>query len=165
MQKILLRPTDHLKLKNNFQLLYLRPLLTPITITLAWLNTFCLIISIFAAVFTCNYSGINWLSMQTELYCINLSKYVNKSYCTCLLFYHCFVWKNCSRVSKSSTWLGGPMVECLTRDTEAAGSSLTSVTALCFLARHINPSLVLVQPRKTEILLMGHKNHMKKQNQ
>ena len=30
-----------------------------------------------------------------------------------------------------------------------AGSSLTGVTALCPCARHINPSLVLVQPRKT----------------
>ena len=41
------------------------------------------------------------------------------------------------------------MVECLTRDRGAAGSSLTSVIALCPWARHINPSLVLVQPRKT----------------
>ena len=54
------------------------------------------------------------------------------------------------------------MVECLTRDREAAGSSLTSVTALWSLARHIYPSLVLVQPRKicpclTERLLMGRK--------
>ena len=42
------------------------------------------------------------------------------------------------------------------------GSSLTSIIALCPRAGHINPSLVLVQPRKTcfyiaEILLMGHK--------
>ena len=42
------------------------------------------------------------------------------------------------------------------------GSSLTSVIALCPRAGHINPSLVLVQPRKTysyiaEILLIGHK--------
>ena len=45
----------------------------------------------------------------------------------------------------------------------AVGSSLTGVTALCPGARHINPSLVLVQPRKTrpfitERLLMGGKN-------
>ena len=44
------------------------------------------------------------------------------------------------------------------------GSSLTGVTALCHWARHINPSLVLVQPRKTrpyitERLLMEHKNN------
>ena len=56
----------------------------------------------------------------------------------------------------------GSVVECLTGDRGAAGSSLTSVTALCLLARHINPSLVLVQPRKTrpyitERLLMGRK--------
>ena len=43
-----------------------------------------------------------------------------------------------------------------------AGSSLTGVTALCPGARHINPRLVLVQPKKTrpymtEILLMGRK--------
>ena len=56
------------------------------------------------------------------------------------------------------------MVECLTRDQGAEGSSLIGVTALCPLARHISPSLVLVQPRKTvnlysvaERLLMGRK--------
>ena len=53
------------------------------------------------------------------------------------------------------------MVECLTRDRGAAGSNLTGVTALS-LSKNINPSLVLVQPRKTcpfitEILLMGRK--------
>ena len=53
------------------------------------------------------------------------------------------------------------MVECLTRDRGAAGSSLTGVTAL-FLSKNINPSLVLLQPRKTrpfitESLLMGRK--------
>ena len=56
----------------------------------------------------------------------------------------------------------GSVVECLTRDRGAASSSLTGVTALCPWARHINPSLVLVQPRKTrsyiiERLLMGRK--------
>ena len=40
-------------------------------------------------------------------------------------------------------------MECLTRDQRAAGLSLTGVTALCHWARHIIPSLVLVQPRKT----------------
>ena len=58
--------------------------------------------------------------------------------------------------------LGSSVVEYLTRGREAAGSSLTSVTALCPLAGHINPSLVPVQPRKTrpyitERLLMGRK--------
>ena len=43
-----------------------------------------------------------------------------------------------------------------------AGSSLTIVIVLCPWARHINPSLVPVQPRKTrpyttERLFMGHK--------
>ena len=43
-----------------------------------------------------------------------------------------------------------------------AGLSLTGIAALCPWARHINTSLVLVQPRKThpyitERLLMGHK--------
>ena len=47
----------------------------------------------------------------------------------------------------------GSVVECLTRDPEATGSSLAGVTVL---------SLVLVQPRKTgpcltERLLMGRK--------
>ena len=54
------------------------------------------------------------------------------------------------------------MVECLTRNRGAAGSSLTGVTALCPLAIYINPSFVLVQPRKTRLyitegLLMGRK--------
>ena len=56
----------------------------------------------------------------------------------------------------------GSVVECLSRDHGAAGSSLTGVTALCPSARHIDPSLVLVQLRKTrpflsEKLLMGRK--------
>ena len=54
------------------------------------------------------------------------------------------------------------MIECLTHDRGAAGSSLTCVTELCPWARYINPSLVLVQPEEicpyiTERLLMGHK--------
>ena len=56
----------------------------------------------------------------------------------------------------------GSVVECLTRDREAAGSSLTGFTVMCPWARHIDASLVLVQPRKTcpyitEKLLMGRK--------
>ena len=54
------------------------------------------------------------------------------------------------------------VVECLTWDRGAPGSSLTGVTVLCPWAGHINPSLVLVQPKKTcpfitERLLMGRK--------
>ena len=54
------------------------------------------------------------------------------------------------------------VIECLIWDWGAAGSSLTSFCALCPWARHINPSLVQGQPRKThpsitERLLMGHK--------
>ena len=53
------------------------------------------------------------------------------------------------------------MVECLTRDRQAAGLSLTGVTVVG-LEQDIYPSLVLVQPRKTrpcltERLLMGRK--------
>ena len=40
----------------------------------------------------------------------------------------------------------GSVVECLTRGQGAAGSSLTCVTAVCPKARHIYPSLELVQP-------------------
>ena len=43
----------------------------------------------------------------------------------------------------------GSVVECLTPDPGVAGVSLTSVTALCPWARHIYPTLVLVQPRYT----------------
>ena len=61
------------------------------------------------------------------------------------------------------------MVECLTRDRVAVDSSLTGFTALCPWARHINPSLVLVQPMKTlpyitERLLMGRKESNKQIN-
>ena len=57
---------------------------------------------------------------------------------------------------------GSAVVECLIREWGAWGSSLTSVAVLCPWARHIYPSLVLVQPRKTcpcltERLLMGSK--------
>ena len=58
------------------------------------------------------------------------------------------------------------VVECLTRDRGGAGWSLTGVTALYPWARHIYPSLVLVQPRKTrpyitERLLMQGKESNK----
>ena len=63
------------------------------------------------------------------------------------------------------------MVECLTRGRGAAGSSLTSVTALWSLSKSPYPSLVLVQPRKTrpcsaERLLMARKesNQTNKKN-
>ena len=61
---------------------------------------------------------------------------------------------------------GSAVVECLTRYREAAGSSFTNVIALCPWARHMKPSLVLVQPRKTrpnitERLLMGRKESIK----
>ena len=66
--------------------------------------------------------------------------------------------------SKISFWeRSGSVVECLTRDQGVAGSTLTGVTVLwSFKARHIYPSLVPVQPRKTrpclnERLLMGRK--------
>ena len=41
------------------------------------------------------------------------------------------------------------MAQCLTRDLGAVSSSLTGITVLCPLARHIYPCFVLVQPRKT----------------
>ena len=44
---------------------------------------------------------------------------------------------------------GSSVVECLTQHRGVVGSSLTDVTVLCPRARHINPCLVLVQPRKT----------------
>ena len=55
---------------------------------------------------------------------------------------------------------GSPVVEYLTRDRGAAGSSLTSVTVLWSLSETDYSSLVQVQPRKTrpsltESLLMG----------
>ena len=69
----------------------------------------------------------------------------------CTINYILYIWER-----------SGSVVECLTRDRGAAGSSLNGVTALCPWAKHINPSLVLIQPRKnrpyiTERLLMGYK--------
>ena len=56
----------------------------------------------------------------------------------------------------------GSVVECLTRDREAAGSSLTGVTALWSLSKtHLSElstgSTRKTRPCLTEILLMGHK--------
>ena len=55
------------------------------------------------------------------------------------------------QVYKEAWERSGSVVECLTQDRGTAGSSLTGVTALWSLSktRHIYPSLVLVQPRKT----------------
>ena len=60
----------------------------------------------------------------------------------------------------------GSVVECLTRDRRAAGSSLTGVTGLWSLSK---THLVLVHPRKirpcvTEILLMGRKESNQTKN-
>ena len=41
------------------------------------------------------------------------------------------------------------VIECLCQDERVARSSLNRVTALCPESRHINPCLVMVQPRKT----------------
>ena len=70
----------------------------------------------------------------------------------CWEIFHAFVRKGSGSVVELLTWDRGG----------SAGSSLNWVTALCPWARHINPSLVLVQPRKTcpfitERLLMGLK--------
>ena len=60
----------------------------------------------------------------------------------------------------------GSVVECMTQDREAAGSSHNGVTALWSLSKTHYTSLILVKPRKTcpcltERLLMGRKesNH------
>ena len=59
------------------------------------------------------------------------------------------------------------VVECLTRDRGAAGSSLNVSLRCGPWTRHIYPSFILFQPRKTcpcltERLLMGHKESNKK---
>ena len=82
----------------------------------------------------------------------------------CLLVMPKFVY---SRLCVGEQWLRVRVLDSIPR----AGSSLTSVTSLCLWARHINPSLVLVQPGKTrplitERLLMERKesNQTKKKN-
>ena len=62
-------------------------------------------------------------------------------------------------VFTGAQWLSSRVLDLRPR---AEGSSLTSVAVLCHRAKHIYPSLVLVQPRKTgpcltERLLMGRK--------
>ena len=64
----------------------------------------------------------------------------------------------------------GSEVECLTRDRGAAGFEPHRRHCVVSLSKNINPSLVLVQPRKTrpfitERLLMGHKESNKKTKQ
>ena len=60
--------------------------------------------------------------------------------------------------SINTTWeRSGSVEECSTQDRGAAGKSLTSVTALWSLSKHIYPSLVLVQP--------GVKNQIKQNKQ
>ena len=73
----------------------------------------------------------------------------------CLITYN----DTCSKISNTYLFLGGSVVECLTQDCGAGGSSRHCVVSL---SKNINPSLVLVQPWKshpfiTEILLMGRK--------
>ena len=56
----------------------------------------------------------------------------------------------------------GSVVECLTRDRDARGFDPHRCHCVVSLSKNINPSLVLVQPRKTrpfitERLLMGRK--------
>ena len=77
------------------------------------------------------------------------------------IIYHLIHWSsyNFNIVCREPSGSG---VECSTRHWGVSGLSLTSVTELCPWARHISPSLVLVQPRKThsyisERLLMGLK--------
>ena len=81
-------------------------------------------------------------------------------------FFKKFTQEHYNLVS-NGTWVrsGSSVVECLTRDRGAAGSSLNGVIALS-LSKNINPSLVLVQSRKTrsfitERLLMGRRESNK----
>ena len=57
----------------------------------------------------------------------------------------------CKKKIPVPLWIecSGSVVECLTHDRGVVGLSLSSITALCRWARHINPCLVVVQPRKT----------------
>ena len=69
-------------------------------------------------------------------------------------------------VTTESGERSGSVVESLTQDGGATGSSFTSVTVLCPWASHINPRLVLVQPKTTrphitDRLLMGRKESSK----
>ena len=96
--------------------------------------------------------------MILHLFYENKSIFENSIFCldsdkkSLLTFFQTFIFRRQS----------GSVLECLTRDRGVLGSILTSVTALCSLARHIDPSLVLDQPRKThpfitEKLLLGRK--------
>ena len=58
----------------------------------------------------------------------------------------------------------GSMVDCLSRDPGVLGLSLTGITALCPWARQINPSLVLIQPRKNWKIADWDVQNQNKQN-
>ena len=49
----------------------------------------------------------------------------------------------------------GSVVECFTRDRGAVGSSLNRRHCVVSLNKTINPSLVLVQPRKRRLFITG----------
>ena len=124
-----------------------------------WFIYFCLLDFVFVYVQVINFSVImgwallGWISTKQGLMCLaqghkavtpvrsgqkNLSR--GLPFCTIRLAYW---WQMGIRECS------GSVVECLTWDRSPAGSRLDGVTALCSWARHTNPSLVLVQPRKT----------------
>ena len=82
---------------------------------------------------------------------------------------YCHIEFSANEYNRGNGERSGSVVECLTRDRGAVGSSLTGVTALWSLSKPHYPSLVLVQPRKnrpclTERLLMGRKESNQKQS-
>ena len=82
---------------------------------------------------------------------------------------YCHIEFSANDYNRGNGERSGSVVECLTQDRGAAGSSLTGVTALWSLSKTHYPSLVLIQPRKTRLclterLLMEHKESNKKQS-
>ena len=93
-----------------------------------------------------------WVEHGKKFYNLRASPLPLSLYMTEILFLGLFVCK-----TNKQTECSGSLVECLTQDRGAAGSSLTGVTAFCAWARHIDPSLVLVQSMKTRQSLYNWK--------
>ena len=102
---------------------------------------------LYAADNTCQFSNTKF-KIRAQKYNASLKlnatlvKNTNNNVSNFLKLFRVFCISQCHLWERS-----GSVLEYLTRDRGAAGSSLTGVTALCPLARHGNPSLVLVEPR------------------
>ena len=127
--------------------------LGPGKILFTWLIFLSIVVTPIISIQESKYCYQSWYLNRSQLNRIGYLPHRGPANARMILWFQCFLhWhRECS----------GSVVECLTRDRWAAGWSLESLPCGPW-ARHIYPSLVLVQPRKTrpclaERLLMGCK--------